>query len=307
VTRRLARQLVRDVNVMSIREVARRHQLPWHYIMGLTASWSDRVAQDRRRRRCRVLLIDETSRRRGHRYVTVVINGDTGETLGIVAHRNTAALSGFLVCQGHRWLRGVRVVVSDGSGSYRAIRQHLGHATHVLDRFHVARWFAAGMIEVRRRIQRIGPYGSRPAFEPEVFRSRYLQLTRFDQLSDHGIEALGKVLSGRPELEAAWRMLQHLYGIHLAADTDQAKQALGAFIEVYQDHPLLEFEKLTETLLEWGEEIFAFHEVDRVTNGRIEGTNNKIGVLKCVAYGFVNVTKFAARALLLTPGLATSP
>jgi transposase len=63
-----------------------------------------------------VLLIDETSLRRGHRYVTVLINGDTGQTLGIVAHRNQAALSGFLLAQGHRWLRGVKVVVSDGSG-----------------------------------------------------------------------------------------------------------------------------------------------------------------------------------------------
>lgn len=118
-----------------IREVSRRHQLPWHFIMGLTASWSERVAQDRRRR-CRVLLIDETSLRRGHRYVTVVINGDTGETLGIVPHRNSQALSGFPLAQGHRWLRGVRVVVSDGSVPYRAsIRTHLGHATHVLDRF----------------------------------------------------------------------------------------------------------------------------------------------------------------------------
>ncbi|CAN5742904.1 ISL3 family transposase [soil metagenome] len=308
VTRRLARQLVRDVGAMSIREVARRHGLPWHYIMALTGSWSDRVVHDRRRRRCRILLIDETSLRRGHRYVTVIINGDTGETLGIVAHRNTAALSGFLLAQGHRWLKGVRVVVSDGSGSYRsAIHQHLGHATHVLDRFHVARWFAAGMIEVRRRLQRIGEHGDRPAFEPEIFRSRYLQLSRLDQLPDHRIESLGKVLQGRPELEAAWRMLQHLYGIHLAADTDEANQALGAFIEVYQDHPLLEFEKLVGTLLEWGDEIFAFHETDRATNGRIEGSNNKLGVLKRVAYGFVNVTNFAARALLLTPGMATSP
>lgn len=306
VTRRLARQLVRDVGAMSIREVARRYDLPWHYIMSLTSSWSDRVAADRRSRRCRTLLIDETSLRRGHRYVTVVINGDTGETLGIVAHRNSAALNGFLVAQGHRWLRGVKVVVSDGSGSYRAsIRTHLGHATHVLDRFHVARWFAAGMIEVRRRIQRIGEHGSRPAFEPEVFGSRYLQLTRLDHLDTNRIETLGRVLSNRPELEAAWRMLQHLYGIHLAQDTDEANQALGAFIDVYADHPLLEFEKLTQTLLEWGDEIFAFHEADRASNGRIEGTNNKIGVLKRVAYGFVNVTNFAARALLLTPGMPT--
>ena len=308
VTRRLARQLVRDVNVMSIRAVARRHDLPWHYIMSLTRSWSERVAADRRRRRCRVLLVDETSLRRGHRYVTVIINGDTGETLGIVAYRNADALSGFLLSQGHRWLKNVKVVVSDGSASYRSsIRSHLGHATHVLDRFHVARWFAAGMIEVRRRIQRIGPHGSRPAFSPEIFRSRYLQLTRFDHLTDERIETLGRVLSGRPELEAAWRMLQHLYGIHLATDTDQADQALTAFLDTYQNHPLLEFDKLITTLLEWGDEILAFHDTDRATNGRIEGTNNKLGVLKRVAYGFVNVDNFAARALLLTPGVASSP
>jgi transposase len=132
-------------------------------------------------------------------------------------------------------------------------------------------------------------------------------LTRFDQLEDHRIEALGRVLAGRPELEAAWRMLQHLYGIHLAADTEEANQALGAFIEIWQQTPLLEFDKLTETLLEWGEEIFAFHDADHITNGRIEGTNNKLGVLKRVAYGFTNVTNFAARALLQTPGMPTSP
>ena len=47
---------------------------------------------------------------------------------------------------------------------------------------------------------------------------------------------------------------------------------------------LLEFEKLTETLLEWGDEIFAFHHTDRATNGRIEGTNDKLGVLQRVQH-----------------------
>jgi transposase len=304
VTRRLARQLVKDVKVMSIREVSRRYGLPWHYLMNLTADWSYWVAKHRRRRRCRVLLVDETSLRRGHRYVTVLINGDTGETLGIVKHRSAKALGGFLQRQGHRWMRGVKVVVSDGSKAYRkAIRRHLGHATHVLDRFHVARWFASGMIEVRRRIQRIGPHGSRPAFDPDVFRSRYLQLARYDQLDEDAIVRLGEVLDGRPELEAAWRMLQHLYGIHVAPDDQTANQALGAFIATYQHHPLAEFDKLVEALLEWGDEIFAFHDTDRVTNGRIEGTNNKLGVLKRIAYGFVNTDNFAARALLV----ASSP
>jgi Transposase and inactivated derivatives len=102
-------------------------------------------------------------------------------------------------------------------------------------------------------------------------------------------------------------MLQHLYGIHLAEDLDEANQALGAFIDIWNDTPLVEFDRLVETLLEWGDEIFAFHDTDRITNGRIEGTNNRLGVLKRVAYGFLNVSNFAARALLLTPGMATSP
>jgi transposase len=71
--------------------------------------------------------------------------------------------------------------------------------------------------------------------------------------------------------------------------------------------PLVEFDRLVETLLGWGDEIFSFHDTGRVTNGRIEGTNNRLGVLKRVACGFVNVINFAARALLATPGMPTSP
>ncbi len=308
VTRRLARQLVTDVRHLSIREISRRTGLPWHFIMATVAGWSQLVVEARRRRRCRVLLVDETSLRRGYRYVTVLLNGETGEGLGVVKHRDAAALGGFLRAQGHRWLRGVKVVVTDGSESYRAaIRQHLGHSTHVVDRFHVARWFAAGLIQVRRRIQRQGPPGTRPAFDPQIFRSRYLQLSRFDRLDVARIEALGRVLRREPELEAAWRLLQHLYGIHLATDDEEANQALGAFIAAYEDQPLPEYEKIIEALLRWGDEIFAFHDTDRATNGPIEGTNNKLGVLKRIAYGFVNAANFAHRALLITPGMATSP
>ena len=83
-------------------------------------------------------------------------------------------------------------------------------------------------------------------------------------------------------------------------DTVEANQALGAFIATYQQHPLAEFDRLTETLLTWGDEIFAFHACDRISNGRIEGTNNLLQVLRRVAHGFTNVDNFAARGLLVT-------
>ena len=306
ITRRLARSLVRDVNQLSIRELCRRHHLGWHFIMGLVASWSEAVVAERRRRRCRVLMVDEGSLRRRHRYVTVLINGETGEGLGVVKHRDAQALSGFLTVQGHRWCRGVKVVVTDGSEAYRsAIHQHLPHAVHVVDRFHVARWFASALIEVRRRIQRIGEKGDRPAFDREVFRSRYLQLRREDRLDDQARERLEQVLSDHPELAHAWVLYQHLHRIYLAEGDEEANQALGEFITAYSDRSLPEFEKVISALIDWGDEIFAYHNADRITNGRLEGTNAKLGVLKRIAYGFVSADNFAHRALLLTPGVAT--
>jgi transposase len=62
---------------------------------------------------------------------------------------------------------------------------------------------------------------------------------------------------------------------------------------------------VVDTLLRWAPEIFAYHRTGRVSNGRLEGTNNKLGVLKRMAYGFVNAENFAARGSLLCPGSGT--
>ena len=118
-TRRLARRLVADARVMTLRAAARRHGLSWHLINGVVKAWSAALAEHRRSRRCRVLLVDETSMRKRHRYVTVIVNGDAGQTLAMVQHRNAAALSTFLMQQGHRWCKGVKVVVTDGSKAYK--------------------------------------------------------------------------------------------------------------------------------------------------------------------------------------------
>ena len=303
VTRRFARQMVKDSKFLTIRELSRRHGLSWHFIMGLVKEWATRVASHRQSQGCRVLLVDETSLRRRHRYVTVLVNGETGAVLGMVKHRDQAALSAFLVQQGHGWCRGVKVVVTDGSESYRAaIGRHLGHATHVLDRFHVVRWFASGLVEVRRRIQRREPAGVKPAFDPQVFRARFLALKRADRLDDAEHERLKAIFAAHAELARGWAMLQELYGLYEAPDEETAMEALDRFADLYADDPLPEFYKVVDTLLRWAPEIFAFHKAGRVSNGRIEGINNKLGVLKRVAYGFVNVDNFTARGILTCPG-----
>ena len=93
--RRLARRLVADAEVMPVAAAARRHALGWHLVMAPVRAWSGLVAEHRRTRRCRVLLVDETSMRKRRRYVTVILNGDTGRALAMVEHRSSAALTAF--------------------------------------------------------------------------------------------------------------------------------------------------------------------------------------------------------------------
>ena len=118
-TVRLAKQFVADAQVMTIRAVARRQGVSWSVINALVLAWSRLIVERRCRQRCSVLLIDETSMHKRHKYVTVILNGDTGHTLGMLEHRDSAALAGFLMSQPHRWRRGIKVAVTDGSRAYK--------------------------------------------------------------------------------------------------------------------------------------------------------------------------------------------
>jgi transposase len=309
-TRRMARAVVADAKVMSVRAVARRHRLSWSAVMELVTEWASLVAAHRRARRCRVLLVDETSMRRRHRYVTVLLNGETGELLAMVAHRNEAALSGFLAAQGRRWCAGVKVVVTDGSKSYKAaVNRHLGHATHVLDRFHVVRWFAAGLTLVRRSLQRREPRGFvTPAFDPELFRCRFALLRRADTMTARERDQLEKLFVRHPRVGLGWRALQELYGLYLADDRAGALAAVDRFCDLYATGEIPEFHDVVDTVIVWSAEILAFHDerVAHVSNGRIEGTNNKLQVLRRVAHGFTNRANFEARGILACPAVRRS-
>ena len=232
--------------------------------------------------------------------MTVIVNADTGKTLAMVPHRSSAALSAFLAQQGHKWCKQVKVVVTDGSRAYRAaVDARLGHACHVLDRFHVIRWFPAGLTAVRRDVQRRQPQGITPAFDPEVFRARFALLRRSDTLTDTDRKRLEELFDAHPRLRSGWQALQELHGLYLADDRDGALDALDRFCDLYETGELPEYHDIVDTFIAWSTEILAWHHSGRASNGRIEGTNNLLQVLRRTAHGFTNTADFEARGLLV--------
>ena len=99
---------------------------------------------------------------------------------------------------------------------------------------------------------------------------------------------------------AGWQALQELHGLYLADDYDGALKALGRFCDLYETGELPEYHDTVDTFIAWSDEILNWHHSDRASNGRIEGTNNLLQVLRRTAHGFTNPRNFEARGILVT-------
>ena len=159
---------------------------------------------------------------------------------------------------------------------------------------------AHGLTAVRRDIQRRQPQGVTPAFDPEVFGARFALLRRGDTLTEADRARLEELFDAHPRLKAGRQALQELHGLYTAGDHHSALDALGRFCDLYETGELPEHHNIVDTFIAWSEEILAWHHAGRPSNGRIEGTNNLLQVLRRTAHGFTNTANFEARGLLVT-------
>lgn len=298
-TQRLARAVTRDVRDMTVLAVARRYGLSWHRVMALVLAEGRHLARHRRRRPCRVLLVDEKSMRKGQgQFSTILVDGDRGRVVAVLEGRSADVLGGFLAKQSPSWRKGVSVVVTDMAECYRsAVRKWLPNARHVVDRFHVVRNFAKVLVSARRDAQRT-PRG-RP-HEPAVFRNRFLLMKRLDRLSGEEMATLGSLFDAHPELGVVWGLVQRFHVIFTAPDEDAANLAVDNLAEAYQAAGV-NLGSAISSFCRWGPESLNFH-ADHSTNAASEGVNGKIEVLERMAYGFRSRANYVARVLLVCSG-----
>ncbi len=69
-------------------------------------------------------------------------------------------------------------------------------------------------------------------------------------------------------------------------------------VDLYATGQLIEFHHIVDTVIAWGDEILAWHDTGRPSNGRIEGTNNLLQVLQHVAHGFSNAADLVGGLIL---------
>lgn len=216
--------------------------------------------------------------------------------LDILPSRDTTKLSEHFLQQYAKEERDkVKGIVMDLSKIFRSIAHTLfPNAIIIADRFHVIRVVTRSLENVRKRIQKQFRKERRRWFK----RSRKILLKREIFLSEEDRAILNRMLNASPELEKAYILKERFYSIFKEFTKQAAKKALQEWLLLVTELNVSEFKHCIDTFTQWSDAITNIVE-HKISNGFIEGSNNKIKVLKRVSYGVKNFERFRNRILYL--------
>jgi transposase len=272
---------------MPVREAGRLLREEDTRLWRLVAHYVESAQRQRDWSGVRRLLLDETSARRGHRYVTNVVDAETRELLLTTEGRDAAAVAAFvqeLKAHGGQPEQ-VELVAMDMSPAYRkGVREHLPQARIVFDRFHVMQMAGQAVDEVRKELRREGAdlAGGLWCIRGNAWTRSPEQLARRQQLC-----------AQYPKLGRAMLLREALQDILAGEDP----QALRWWVTRARRSRLEPFRKLADSVMEHWDGIVAFLET-RVTNGVIEAVNGLLQLAKRLARGFRSFRNFRLMALL---------
>ena len=188
---------------------------------------------------------------------------------------------------------------------------------YVVDRFHYITYIMDALDDVRIRLQKEYGYNSKEYrllknkrnvsllrkysndIEWFTYTKRYKNGHMVDILR---CDLRKEILSINGELEIGYQLKELFLDIINHATNEDAKQQLLNWISLCREQKIEEFIEASNTIENWLEYIVNSFVDERFTNGYTEGLNNKIKVVKRVAFGYKNFDFFRMRLLYILNG-----
>lgn len=221
------------------------------------------------------LGIDEFSIRKGHKYMTIFMNLQTGRIIHAIEGRAADIVSPFMKTL-RKKAKNLKAVAVDMSQSYvKAIQENLGHVDIVFDRYHIAALANTAIDELRREIQaELDEEGKK-----YLKGSKYLFLRNYTNLEEDGKAKLQSLLDVNRPLFFMYNMKVFLQYFWLFKTPDRAKEFLYSWCQDAMDSEIGSLARLGKTIDKYKDQILNYFK-HRITNAIVEGTNNKIKTLK---------------------------
>lgn len=243
------------------------------------------------------IAIDEIYVGKKHKYLTIVLDLDSGAIVYVGKGKGEAALDNFWIRLRASHAR-IEAVAADLSPAYSAaIRKNLPRATLVFDRFHLVKLLNEHLTALRRELYN----EATDLLKKSVLKGiRWLLLKSNKNLNDNSNERQ-RLLEGlklneslaiayylKEDLSQVWEQDHWLAGREFLQDWIKRAEASG----------IRQLQKFAKTLRTHQEGILAWYN-HPISTGPLEGTNNKIKLMQRQAYGYKDLEFFKLKLLAL--------
>ena len=286
--RRFIRQFERSVldlsSHMTIQDVADHFGVSWDVVKDIQKRYLTRKFSRPRLKSLRQIAIDEIYVGKKRKFLTIVLDLETGAVVFVGEGKSAAALEPF-------WKRlksarkRIEAVAIDMSKAYiQAVTTNLPRAVLVFDHFHVIKLFNEKLTDLRRELYR----ELTDLLHKEVLKGiRWLLLKNPENLDDKRNERqrLEEALRLNQPLACAYYLKEDLRQIWNQPDKATAEVVLEDWIQRADASGVGMLKRFAKTLATYRSGILACYDY-RISTGPLEATNNKIKTLQRQAYGF---------------------
>lgn len=291
------------VRLMPVQHVAQLLGLHWHTVKAIDHQRLRREVSEPDRRDLRRLIMDEFALFKGHRYATVAIDADTQQVLWIGEGRSRAAVRPFFEWLGPEACSRIEAVAMDmNTAMDLEVQLHCPQARVVYDLFHVVAKFGREVVD-RVRVDQANQLRHDKPARKVIKRSRWLLLRNRQNLKDEQTLKLEELLQANQPLMTVYVLKDQLKDLWYAPSEHEARQRWQTWFSLAINSGLAPVQQFARRLRGYVEGIIA-SAAYRMNTSVLEGMNNKIKVIKRMAYGYRDNDYFFLKIKAAFPGKA---
>lgn len=236
--------------------------------------------------------IDETSRKKGHNYITTVTDLDTSKVIYTTIGKDATTVDNFKIELEKRGLKvdQIKNICSDLSPAFiLGIKNNFPDAQHVFDKFHVVKIVNKAVDEVR----------AKEAKANELIRkSKYSLLKNPENLTATQKNKLDSILAEYTQSGEAYKLKLEFQDLFTLPTRQDAELYLTDWVKSAQDSKIPQMKKLAKSIKRHWSGILNWFD-KKISNGKVEALNCGIQNLKRRAKGFRTLTNFQAMVYLV--------
>ena len=300
-TRRLAEATAALCARMTVAHVAELFDLHWSTVRELDRRRLQALVDGLPPAQPRRLAMDEFAVFKGHRYASVIVDADTRRILYVAEGRTRKSIRPFFEQLGAEGCARIEAVAMDMNSAFDLeVRHHCRRARIVYDLFHVIAKYGRDVV-TRVRVDAANKLRQDKPARRLVKQAHWLLLRNRSRLSDDQRVHLDEVLAANQSILTAYVMQEELKTLWNATSAWDWRQRWKQWMAHAKESGIPALQQFARSLKPYWRGI-----VSRVRwpmhTGQLEGINNRIKVIKRMAYGYRDTAYFFLKIKAAFPG-----